>query len=104
MFIRFPIVLKFMPSASFVEIAITSAFPFRICAFAAISTGVSMIPVHNLAAVFPVHGAITMISKKLFGPIGSACWIVRIPSFPVIAQISSTNSFAFPNLVLQLCA
>ena len=49
-----------------------------------------VIPLQSFAAVFPVHGAITMISRKLFGPIGSAAQIVRIPSFPVISQIPST--------------
>ena len=82
----------------------TSGLPLRICAFAAISTGVSTIPPVSFAAVFPVHGAITIISRKLFGPIGSAAQMERIPSFPVISQIPSTYSLALPNLVSQVCA
>ena len=41
-------------------------------AFAAINTGVSVIPAASLAIVFPVQGAITMTSKYPFGPMGSA--------------------------------
>ena len=103
-FISIPIFLKPAPSASFVEIAITSGFPFLICAFVAISTGVSVMPLHSFAAVLPVQGAITIISRKLLGPIGSAAQIVRIPSFPVISQMPSTYSFALPNRVSQVCA
>ena len=85
-----PIFLKLAPSASFVEMAITSGLPLRICALVAISTGVSVIPLQSFAAVFPVQGAMTMMSRKLFGPIGSAAQMVRMPSFPVISQIPST--------------
>lgn len=47
-------------------------FPLRICALAAIRTGVSVIAFASFAAEFPVHGAITITSRYPFGPIGSA--------------------------------
>lgn len=40
-------------------------FSLRRCAFAAISTGVSVIPFTNFAIVLPVHGAMTSASKGL---------------------------------------
>ena len=63
---------KLAPSASLVAGERTTGLSFRICAFAAINTGVSVIPTASFAIVFPVHGAITRISKSPFGPIGSA--------------------------------
>ena len=51
---------------------------------------------------FREHGAITIISVSLFGPIGSASVILFIIFFPVIVSILSIKSFAFPNLVLMI--
>ena len=82
-----PIFFKFMPSPSFVEMEITSGLLLRICAFAAINTGVSVIPFASLAAVFPVHGMIASTSRNPFGPIGSALSMDTIGSFPVISFI-----------------
>ena len=79
-----PRFLKFIPILSLLEMEMTSGFSLRRCAFAAISTGVSVIPFTNFAIVLPVHGAMTSASKGAFGPIGSASWIVYIPVFPVM--------------------
>ncbi len=56
--------------------------------FAAINTGESVIPFANFAAVFPVQGAIIIISAIPLGPNGSASSIVTIGLFPV-------SSYAF---------
>ena len=41
-------------------------------AFAAIKTGLSVIPLANLAMVFPVHGNMSNASSNFLGPMGSA--------------------------------
>ena len=90
----------FIPSASFVEIDKSRGLSFLKCAFAAINTGVSVIPLANLAMVLPVQGMITKISRRLFGPIGSAWDMVRIGSIPVTVRAFSINSSGDPNLLL----
>ena len=50
-----PIFLKLAPSASFVEMAITSGLPLRICALVAISTGVSVIPLQSFADLITIE-------------------------------------------------
>lgn len=62
-----PRFLKFIPILSLLEMEMTSGFSLRRCAFAAISTGVSVIPFTNFAIVLPVHGAMTSASKGAFG-------------------------------------
>ena len=64
MCISAPIFLKFTPRASLVDTEMTSGRPFRMWAFAAISTGVSVIPAASFARELPVQGAMIMISKK----------------------------------------
>jgi hypothetical protein len=64
--------------ASFVEIAITNGLLFLKWDFAAMTAGVSVIPLANFANVFPEHGAIIIISVIFLGPIGSASIIVFI--------------------------
>ncbi len=56
-------ILRFMPSPSLVEMEMTSGLLLRICAFAAISTGVSVMPFASFAAVFPVQGRIASASR-----------------------------------------
>ena len=55
----------FNPNASFVETANTTGLPFLNVAFAAISTGESVIAFANLLIEFPVKGAITMQSNGI---------------------------------------
>ena len=64
------------PRASFVAIAMISGFSCLRCDLAAIVTGVSVIPYDNLDMVFPVQGAISIISVRALGPIGSASLMV----------------------------
>ena len=56
--------------------AIRRGLSQRKCAFAAIVTGVSVIPLAILANVFPVQGAITKASNGCAGPNGSASTMV----------------------------
>ena len=53
-----------------------SGFSCLRCDLAAIVTGVSVIPYDNLDMVFPVQGAISIISVIALGPIGSASLMV----------------------------
>jgi len=62
--------------ASFVDTAIKTGQEFLRVAFVAIVTAESVIPFASFPNVFPVHGAITIISNKFFGPIGSA-WVIE---------------------------
>lgn len=94
----------FIPRASLVDTEITKGLSFLKWAFAAIRTGESVIPLHSFASVFPVHGKITRISNRLFGPIGSAWAIVFIGVIPVIFSALSKKSSAFPNRLSMLCA
>ena len=94
---------KLIPSASFVETARISGLSFLRCALAAIKTGVSVIPPHNFAIVFPVQGAMTIASRFPFGPIGSAACMERMPICPVISSICSVNTSAFPKRLSMVC-
>ena len=60
-------------------------------------TGVSEMPFANLDKVFPVHGAMTSMSNKAFGPMGSASGIVVIGFLPVISSAFFKKSSQFPN-------
>ena len=62
--------------------AITSGRLLRRCAFAAMVTGVSVMPHASFARVLPVAGAMMSASKGYFGPSGSAPTIERIGSRP----------------------
>ena len=86
-------------NASLVEMAIIKGFSFLKWDFAAMVTGVSVIPFASFAIVFPVAGAIIIISVIFFGPMGSAPCIVWIILFPVISSIWAIKSSALPNLV-----
>lgn len=89
----------FNPNASFVETANTTGLPFLNVAFAAISTGESVIAFANLLIEFPVKGAITMQSNGILGPSGSAPTIELIALKPVISSIFLIHSAPSPNLV-----
>ena len=91
-----PMFFRFIPRASFVLKKITRGLLFLRCAFAAMSTGVSEIPFASFESVFPVHGAIIIMSSMDFGPIGSASGIVTIGGFPLISSASLRKSFDFP--------
>ena len=78
------------------EIEIRRGLLLRRCAFAAINTGVSVIPLASFAMVLPVHGKSTRISNRLPGPIGSASEIVKKGSLPVISCARFKKSFDLP--------
>ena len=86
-----PMFLRLMPRASLVDTDITSGLPFRRCAFAAIRTGVSVIPLASLARVLPVQGAMRRISRYPFGPMGSASSIFSIGFISAMDVIRSIN-------------
>ena len=67
---------KFADSASFEQSAKTVGLSERRCAFAAIVTDVSVIPLAIFAKVLPVQGEIIKASKDILGPKGSASTIV----------------------------
>ena len=70
----------------------TSGFSLRRWAFAAMSTGVSVMPQASFARVLPVQGAMRRISRKPFGPMGSASSIFKtglLPERPLIRLIKS---------------
>ena len=71
-----PIFFRFADIASLEASAITSGRSVLICAFAAMHTGVSVIPLASFANVFPVQGQRISISKGFLGPKGSASVIV----------------------------
>ena len=101
-FISIAMFFKLKPSASFVDIPITTGLLFLKCAFAVIVTALSVIALANLASVLPVQGATIKISINPSGPIGSASTIVSTGIFFVILTIFSLKSFAVPNLVSVL--
>ena len=101
-FNREPIFLKFIPRASFEDIEMTRGLPVLMCPFAAIRTGVSVMPLFSFARVLPVHGAMIRISNILLGPNFYASLIVLIALFPVVSSTNFTKSDAFPNLVSVL--
>ena len=107
MYIKAPIFLKFMPSASLVEIEITSGRLFRKCAFAAINTGVSTMPASNFASVFPVQGAITITSRRALGPIGSASCMAAAAITYIrggsTKQVFDAGAFALKSLLGLVC-
>ena len=70
------IFLRFADIASFDASAIRSGLSLRRCAFAAIHTGVSVIPFASFESVFPVQGQIIRHSSGVLGPSGSASFIV----------------------------
>ena len=76
-----PIFLRFIPKASLEDRNKITGRWFRNCAFAAIRTGVSVMPFASFARVFPVHGAIKSAKKGAFGPIGSASFMVVMQVF-----------------------
>ena len=80
--------------ASFEARAMRRGRDCRICAFAAIVTGVSVIPDASFASVFPVQGQIISASSGVFGPSGSASAIVVTGAFLQISDISRTNHSA----------
>ena len=88
--------LKFIPMASLVDKEITRGFSLRRWAFAAISTGVSVMPFASFARVFPVQGAIRRISRYPLGPMGSAASMVRMGSRPVRPLILRMYSSVLP--------
>lgn len=67
-FNSFIMLTPFKPRASFVEIPITTGFPFRRVAFAAINTGLSVAALANLLMEFPVMGAMTIQSRGFLAP------------------------------------
>ena len=94
----------FMPRASLVETEISSGLLFLKCAFAAIKTGVSVIPLASFAIVFPVQGNSTRMSSRLCGPIGSASEMVRMGFRPVISSACCKNAFGDPKRLSIVCA
>ena len=74
-----PMFLRLMPRASLVDTDITSGLPFRRCAFAAMRTGVSVIPLASLARVLPVQGAMRRISRYPFDGCDSVHKLAGIP-------------------------
>ena len=103
-FSKIPIFFKFIPSASLVEREITSGRLLRRCDLAAIRTGVSEMPFASLERVFPVQGAITIISIRPFGPMGSACGMVVIGAFPVNSLACAKNSSLVPKREFSVAA
>ena len=99
-----PIFFIFMPKASFVEMEISSGLLFRRWAFAAIRTGVSVIPLASFAIVLPVQGKRTRMSSRLPGPMGSASDMVKRGLFPVIASAFFMKSSAFPKRLSMVWA
>ena len=85
--------------ASFEHNAITVGLSERKCAFVAIVTDVSVIPLAILARVFPVQGATIKASKCILGPNGSASTIECITLFSVIFSTSFIKSSALPKYV-----
>ena len=102
--IKSPIFFIFKPRASFVETDNKSGLSFLRWAFAAIKTGVSVIPFASFASVFPVHGKMTSRSSRLLGPIGSASLMVRIGGKPVISSALFKKLSAVPKRLSILCA
>ena len=75
---------RFWDIASFDASAIRRVLSHLRCAFAAIVTAVSVIPVASFANVFPVQGEIINPSRGRCGPSGSASFTVWIIELPVI--------------------
>ena len=84
-----------------VDREITNGRLLRRWDFAAISTGVSEIPLASLESVFPVQGAITRISISSFGPMGSAAGMVVIGVWPVKALARSIKDALVPKRELR---
>ena len=82
---------------------IFSNFSLRRCAFAAISTGLSVIPFASFATVFPVQGIITIRSNIAEGPTTSDSLMVRNGFFPVISSARLIKLSASPNRLSIFC-
>lgn len=93
---------RFADIASFEASAMIKDLSLRKCAFAAMQTGVSVIPFASFASVLPVQGAITSASSDTFGPRGSASAIVFIIFRSHTPSILSIHSRAVPNRVSVL--
>ena len=83
----------FKPSASLVEMPRTTGLPVRIVALAAISTGESVAAFAKRLIELPVIGAMTMQSRGVLGPSGSASAIVEMTFAPEASSIFLTQCF-----------
>ena len=90
---------RFADNASLEASEITNGRSLLKCAFAAIHTAVSVIPLAIFAKVFPVHGEMINPSSGLRGPNGSASTTVWIACLWQMVSVFSISSFAVPKRV-----